>query len=106
MDYSMPRRWPRFRSTSPAVVEVLDTPDSGGKFVAGSTRDIGAGGVYVVSEEGMMLGLRVHISVNLERLGRVVRTLGSVVRCESSGFAVEFDEVLTEEPMHLQASPC
>ena len=106
MDYPLARHWPRFRSTCPAVVEVVDTVEPDGRFVAGSTRDIGAGGVYVVSGEGMVPGLRVHISVNLGRLERLVKTLGSVVRCESSGFAVEFDEVLIEVAMHLQATPC
>ena len=104
MDYLYPRRYPRFRSTDPAVIEVLDRPESVGEFVAGSTRDIGAGGVFVVSEEGMVPGLRVRLSVNLERLGRAIKTLGSVIRCEPGGFAIEFDEALPEA-MHSQATP-
>lgn len=105
MAYSVQRRWPRFRVTVPAVVEFLETAGAAPTAVAGSTRDIGAGGVYVVSQEAVVAGLRVRVSVDLGRLGRAFRSGGSVVRTEECGFAVQFDEIVTDA-MHLQATAC
>jgi multidrug efflux pump subunit AcrA (membrane-fusion protein) len=99
------RRWPRFRVAVPAVVEFPGTTDARSAAVAGSTRDLSAGGVYVVSMEKIVAGARVRASVLLGRLGRTFVTTGSIVRTEEYGFAVQFDEPVADA-MDLPASTC
>ena len=103
--FPAPRQWPRFRVTVPALVEVFENADLMAGAVAGSTRDIGAGGVYVVTQEPVAAGARVRVSADLGRVGQAFRTAGSVVRCEEYGFAVAFDDTLLEA-MHLNAAMC
>ena len=91
MAYVVERRWPRFRISVPAVVEVLGQVPPGKAVVAGSTRDVSAGGVYVVSQEFVVAGARVRVQVDLSGVGMRLAEGGEVVRCEEWGFAVAFD---------------
>lgn len=96
MAYSVERRWPRHEVSVPAVVEILGEAGPGAAVVAGSTRDISAGGVYVVSQEFVAAGARVRVHVDLTGLGRLLTAAGAVVRREQWGFAVQFDPPLEE----------
>jgi hypothetical protein len=72
------------------VVEILtDQPQS--KVIAGKTRDISATGVYILGGHGVKQGIWVSIDVDLTNLGERIKTGGTIMRCDNSGFAVEFD---------------
>lgn len=78
----------------PAVVELHKTFPRPRSAIGGRTRDVGAGGVYVVSQEEVATGTRVRVSVHLGHLGRMFSSFGSVVRREAHGFAVAFDNTV------------
>lgn len=99
--YTMPRRWPRHRITAPILVEFASPDGRGGHLVAGSTRDISAGGVYVVSQEPVNAGTAAQLYMACPGREAPLNTAGVIVRCEPKGFAIAFSETVEEMPGFL-----
>ena len=101
-DYPVQRKWPRLRVTAPIVAQFDLEDGTNESVIAGSTRDISAGGVYVVSQERVQTGARSQIHVAHSLFTESMNTTGAVVRLESTGFAIEFDQELDEVVRLLQ----
>lgn len=91
MCYPAKRRWQRYKITAPVIVEVIPADAPKQETVVGSTRDVSAGGIYVVSDNATLEGARVRVHVDLSRVGELINADGKVVRKDEWGFAIEFD---------------
>lgn len=58
------------------------------------TRDIGAGGVFVSTKRKINQGRPINIQFPIFAFEKRLSIMGTVVRCESNGFAVMFNEAL------------
>ena len=68
-------------------VEVSSIAGTGIK-IAGGTRDISRGGVYIECEKKLQPGTKCRVSVELE---------GTIVRSDDGGMAVEFVEAVEND---------
>lgn len=58
------------------------------------TRDVGAGGVFISTKRKIKQGRRINIQFPIFAFEKQLSLMGTVVRCESEGFAVMFDEAI------------
>lgn len=79
-------------SRYPAVFSVIYT-SRGGRF-RDLTRDVGAGGVFISTKRKISKGMRVNIQFPIFAFEKYLSLMGRVVRCESEGFAVMFEEAI------------
>ena len=101
------RRDERFELIRPARMEVIDLKGEGAhEMISVLTRDISSGGAFFSTLQPLSRGTRVKIALvlDLEKLERksgeyaYVTVEGTVLRAESSGMAVRFDEDYTNRP--------
>ena len=57
-------------------------------------RDVGAGGVYVSTRRKINKGRSINIQFPVFAFGKRLSIIGTIVRCESNGFAVMFNEAI------------
>jgi hypothetical protein len=57
-------------------------------------RDVGAGGVFVSTRRKINKGRSINIQFPVFAFGQRLSIIGTVVRCESNGFAVMFNEAI------------
>jgi hypothetical protein len=64
----------------------------------GSYRDIieniGAGGAFISTRRKIVQGRPINIQIPIFAFGKRLSIMGTVVRCESNGFAVMFNEAI------------
>lgn len=58
------------------------------------TRDVGAGGVFISTRKKIPQGRRINIQFPIFAFEKILSLMGTVVRCESNGFAVMFEEAI------------
>ena len=58
------------------------------------TRDVGAGGVFISTKRKIEPGRRVNVQFPIFAFETKLSIMGVVVRCESKGFAIRFEEAL------------
>lgn len=56
------------------------------------TRDVGAGGVFISTKRKIKHGRRINVQFPVFAFEKKLSLMGTVVRCESEGFAVMFEE--------------
>lgn len=82
------RQYPRYKTVFSAKYTVKE----------GTRRDIvenvGAGGVFISTRREIALGRPINIQIPILAFGKRLSIMGTVVRCESKGFAVMFDEAI------------
>ena len=57
-------------------------------------RDIGAGGLFINTRRKIALGRKINIQIPVFAFGKRLSVMGTVVRCETDGFAVKFREAI------------
>lgn len=57
-------------------------------------RDVGAGGVFVSTRRKINEGRSINIQFPVFAFGKRLSIIGTIVRCESNGFAVMFNEAM------------
>jgi hypothetical protein len=60
-------------------------------------KDIGAGGVFVCSRRKMIQGRTINLQVPIFAFGKRLSLMGTVLRCNATGFAIVFDEPIDEK---------
>jgi len=58
------------------------------------TRDVGAGGVFISTQRKIRQGQRINIQFPIFAFEKRLSLMGTVVRCESNGFAVMFEDAI------------
>ena len=58
------------------------------------TRDVGAGGVFISTKRKIRQGRRINIQFPIFAFEKRLSLMGTVVRCESEGFAAVFEEAI------------
>lgn len=61
------------------------------------TRDVGPGGVFISTKRKIRQGRRINIQFPIFAFEKRLSLMGTVVRCESEGFAVMFEEAIEVE---------
>lgn len=59
--------------------------------------NIGAGGIFVSSRRKILPGSPISLQFPILAFGKRLSLMGAVVRCNSNGFAVMFDEQIEEK---------
>lgn len=82
------RQYPRYKT-----VFSTKCTAKGGAF-RDLVRDVGAGGVFISTKRKIRQGLRINVQFPIFAFQRRLSLIGTVVRCESEGIAVMFDEAI------------
>ena len=61
------------------------------------TRDVGPGGVFISTKRNIRQGRRINIQFPIFAFEKRLSLMGTIVRCESEGFAVMFEEAIEVE---------
>lgn len=57
-------------------------------------KDVGAGGVFISTRKKIVQGRSINIQFPVFAFGKRLSIIGTIVRCESNGFAVMFNEAI------------
>lgn len=82
------RQYPRYK----AVFSTKYTVKEGTR--RDIVKNIGAGGVFIGTRRKIDHGCPINIQIPIFAFGKRLSIMGTVVRCESKGFAVMFDEAI------------
>lgn len=82
------RQYPRYMAVFSTKYTVKE-----GKF-RDLIRNVGAGGVFVSTRRKIRQGRSINIQFPILALGKRLSVMGIVVRCDTNGFAVMFNEAI------------
>jgi hypothetical protein len=60
-------------------------------------KDIGAGGVFVRTRRQVIQGRAINLQIPILVFGKRLSLMGTVVRCDATGFAVRFDQPIDQK---------
>ena len=92
------------RKTSRVEFDINAMVKYDNNVVEGLVRDLSIRGLFVEADEFVPIGTRVTIAISLQgsTSDLTVNVTGSVVRHESDGFAIHFDEMDLDSFIHIR----